>query len=179
MSKESIGDLTPQRAALIWKHEPIEGTSGQIVILVPFGTARFRVLQAILFELLSNPATVARMGNIRPSRVVLKSTAAFAWELMNGYRTLGQIAHQIVVWADASDESSILNSLYNFCLQAHTKGILNIDFPRPPHEGYAHGLLEDLGREPLASAFLDPWLRGELVKAIKFYGEATGELLRE
>ncbi len=170
VTRGNIGTLTPQRAALIWMSESTD-SGEEIHIIVPFGTARFRILQAILFGLFDDSSVANRIGRIRPRQVVLRSTSALAWELMNGYQTLEHIAHQIADRA-GGDEMCILDALYNFCREAHAMGIVNIDFPSAPLEGYASGLLEDIEKEPLASAFSDSWLRSKVIKAVTSYDEA-------
>ncbi|MCL6451222.1 MAG: hypothetical protein K6T75_08025 [Acetobacteraceae bacterium] len=165
----AVAELTPQRAALIWKHEPgSEGSPDLIVIVVPFGTARFRVMQALLQRVLRDPSMVPRIGAIRSKTVVLRSAAALAWELMSGYRTVTDIA-QDVARAGRLDPRETLDGLVDFCLRAHGMGLLNLDFPCPPAEGYAAMLLRDLDSEPLASAVADPVLRSALVREIEAY----------
>lgn len=162
---------TPQRAGLLWKEEAFDGS---VTVVIPFGTARFRVLQSIVYEM-SLPEDIMRgIRPIKPRLVRLRSSGAEVWRQMNGYRTIKEITAHICRFYNCSYATTI-NEVISFCEEAHRIGIINIDFPQPPREGYVRALLADLEQERYFSIFGDPEIKANVIKAILAYGEMIGD----
>jgi len=139
---------TPKRSALIWRYLP--GEEARVGVLVPYGTAYFRFFQTRLYNYLARAQTIgphARderaaliqtwldFSRVRPQLMKLNRMATGIWERCNGWRTLVDILAEVVPNGRASARSCREEAIV-FLQSAHAQGIINLDFPRPPSEGY-------------------------------------------
>lgn len=162
---------TPQRSSLLWREEIIDGS---ITIVIPFGTARFRVMQAILYDLALAEDKLQVFKAIKPRLIKLRSSGAEVWKQMNGYRTLQEITTSICEQFNCL-YASTTNEVIAFCEEAHRIGIINADFPQPPKEGYLQALLADLEHEPYASSLGSPELKARVREVIRTFGQMIGD----
>lgn len=161
---------TPQRSGLLWREE----ADGSVTVVIPFGTARFRVMQAILYEMSLTEGELQDFSTIKPQLIKLRGAGAEVWKQMNGYCTVQEITANICKAANYSYASTI-NEVIRFCKEAHRLGIVNIDYPQPPEEGYVQALLIDLEQKPYISVFKRPRFKASVIKAITTFGQTIGD----
>ncbi len=177
---EEILFHTPKRSALIWHYLPASKANeegARVGILVPYGTAYFRFLQTRMYDHLARmdqigpkardqrAATIRSwldLRRLRPRLIKLNAMATAIWELCDGRRAVRDILTEVADSQD-EDENILWGQLCAFLESGHREGIINLDFPDPPSEGYPAlirrqmegGTLQDLLRDEFVARGLD------------------------
>lgn len=173
LSRRDTRHLIPKRSCLIWKYtRPQLGPIGGILLVVPFGTDYFRVLQQVLKTL--GPGALRRAGlyQVRPRTLQLGPLAAQTWELMNGRNTVRSIAAAVADGRFGRREWWDEVELVAFLERAHRMGLINLDHPRPPLEGYEPLIAEALDGGILEGLLPDPGVRSEVLAVMRTRQEA-------
>lgn len=155
--------LTPQRCALIWKYiRPDSGAAGGILVVLPFGTAYFRLLQRVISGL-PGVAARARFERLRPRVLALGPAAARTWELLTGHNTVGEIAAMLTAQAPPGEAWEGAPELAEFLTKTADLGLVNLDHPRPPRAGYEELIVRELNSGSLQGLLPEP----DLVAAVR------------
>jgi hypothetical protein len=165
MEASSLLLRTPKRSALIWNYISHEGHSGDasVGVFVPYGTTYFRFFQAWLRSRVAQTQSVGpnmrqertaliqswlNFGRVRPMIVKLNVMATDIWERCNGQRTASDIIDQVAKVRKTKVEYMQAEALA-FLQAAHAQGIINLDFPHSPAEGYTTIIRRELERGTL------------------------------
>jgi hypothetical protein len=168
MEADRLSLRTPKRSALIWNYISHEGagTDACIGVFVPYGTAYFRFFQTwlrnrIVQMQLEGPhmrqerAALIQSwldsSRVRPALIKLNVMATDIWERCNGRRTISDIIAQVAEFRKTEVEYIQAETLV-FLQAAHAQGIINLDFPHSPTEGYTTIIWREMERGTLRQA---------------------------
>lgn len=143
---------TPKVSALIWRYLPSPKGSDmrKIGVLLPYGTAYFRFFQLRLDDYmrrgLKTRSTMRKergalvkewfdFSRLRPRMVTLNEMAAEIWERCHGRMTIQDLVSE-VAQVTGRDEDRIREETTAFLDGAHRQGIINLNYPDAPREGY-------------------------------------------
>jgi len=173
---------TPKRSALIWNYLPHEGsgTDGCIGVFVPYGTTYFRFFQAWLRSRVAQTQPVGPhmrqeraaliqswldLSQVRPARIKLNVMATDIWEHCNGRQTVSDIIAQVADMRKTKVEHIQAEALA-FLQASHAQGILNLDFPHSPAEGYTTIIRRELESGTLRQAICRADIAQEIVRRL-------------
>ena len=163
--EDTVLSRTPKRSALIWRYLPAApvGAAAHIGVLVPYGTAYFRYFQTCLFNYLARVQPLVPNGDdkratrlpswldfrqVHPRLIRLNTTATAIWERCDGRRSIDSLVAELTRSNHVS-AGQIQTEVLTFVRAAHAQGILNLDFPHPPAEGYPAIVRRELERGTL------------------------------
>jgi hypothetical protein len=189
MKVDRLSLRTPKRSALIWNYISREGsgTDACIGVFVPYGTAYFRFFQTWLRNCMVQMQLVGPhmrreraaliqswldLSRVRPARIKLNVMATDMWERCNGRRTVSDIIAQVADMRKTRVEHIQAEALA-FLQAAHAQGILNLDFPHSPAEGYTTIIRRELERGTLRQAICRADLAQEIERLLSKQAEPT------